>query len=78
MTIGEKIKELRLGQGMTQEKLAAYLKISSQSVSKWENNNAMPDVSLLVPLANFLASRWTSSSTGTPQAKRRRSRAISE
>lgn len=53
MTIGEKIKKLRLGRGMTQEKLAAYLKISSQSVSKWENNNAMPDISLIVPIANF-------------------------
>lgn len=53
MTIGEKIKELRREHGMTQDKLAAYLKISSQSISKWENNNAMPDISLVVPIANF-------------------------
>ncbi len=53
MTIGEKIKKLRCEHGMTQEKLAAYLKISSQSISKWENNNAMPDISLIVPIANF-------------------------
>ena len=53
MTIGEKIKKLRREQDITQEKLAAYLKISSQSVSKWETGNATPDISLLVPLANF-------------------------
>lgn len=53
MTIGETIKRLRRENDVTQEKLAAYLKISSQSISKWENNNAMPDISLLVPLANF-------------------------
>lgn len=53
MTIGEKIKELRREHNMTQDKLAAYLKISPQSISKWENNNAMPDISLVVPIANF-------------------------
>ena len=53
MTIGEKIKALRQKNNVTQEKLAEYLNISYQSVSKWENNNAMPDISLVVPLANF-------------------------
>ncbi len=53
MTIGEKIKHLRLQSGITQEKLAEYLNITYQSVSKWENNNALPDVTLIVPLANF-------------------------
>ena len=53
MTIGEKIKRLRQENGITQEKLAEYLNITYQSVSKWENNNALPDVTLIVPLANF-------------------------
>lgn len=53
MTIGEKIKALRLENNVTQEKLAEYLNITYQSVSKWENNNALPDISLVVPLANF-------------------------
>jgi Predicted transcriptional regulators len=53
MTIGEKIKCLRQKNDITQEKLAEYLNITYQSISKWENNNAMPDVSLIVPLANF-------------------------
>ena len=53
MTIGEKIKYLRQKNDVTQEKLAEYLNITYQSVSKWENNNALPDISLVVPLANF-------------------------
>ena len=53
MTIGEKIKELRQKNDVTQEKLAEYLRISSQSVSKWECGNALPDIGMLIPLANF-------------------------
>ncbi len=53
MTIGEKIRELRQQNGVTQEKLAEYLNISFQSVSKWENNITLPDISFVVPLANF-------------------------
>ncbi len=53
MNIGNKIKELRKQKGITQEKLAAYLNISCQAVSKWENGTATPDISLIVPIANF-------------------------
>ena len=38
MTIGEKIRELRREENITQEQLAEYLNISCQAVSKWENN----------------------------------------
>ena len=41
LKIGEKIKELRQAQGVTQEKLAEYLHISYQSVSKWENGGSL-------------------------------------
>lgn len=51
MQIGMKIKALRLKQGITQEKLAERLNISSQAISKWENNNATPDISLLPELS---------------------------
>ncbi|HBB29363.1 MAG TPA: hypothetical protein DC000_08980 [Clostridiales bacterium] len=51
MQIGLKIKALRLKQGITQEKLAEKLNISSQAISKWENNNATPDISLLPELS---------------------------
>ena len=53
MNIGEKIKKLRKERDVTQEKLADYLGISYQAVSKWENGSALPDITLVVPLANF-------------------------
>ena len=53
MTIGEKIKQFRQKNGITQERLAEYLNITYQSISKWENNNALPDITLVVPIANF-------------------------
>ncbi len=53
MTIGQRIKELRRKNNMTQEALAELLSISSQAVSRWETDAAMPDISFLVPLANL-------------------------
>ena len=53
LKIGDKIKQLRKEQDVTQEKLAAYLNISYQAVSKWENNTALPDITLIPQLANF-------------------------
>ena len=53
LKIGEKIKELRKEQDVTQEKLADYLNISYQAVSKWENGLALPDLSLIPALSNF-------------------------
>lgn len=50
---GTTLKELRKKRGLTQEQLAEYLGISSQAVSKWENNISYPDVSLLPVLANY-------------------------
>ncbi len=53
LKIGEKIKTLRKKQDITQEKLAAYLNISYQAVSKWENGTALPDLTLIPGIANF-------------------------
>ena len=52
--IGIKIKELRKKKDMTQEKLAEYLHVSFQAVSKWETGAASPDLSVIVPLARLL------------------------
>ncbi len=51
MTIGKNIAELRKNSGMTQEQLAETLGVSSQSVSKWENEVTMPDIMLLPVIA---------------------------
>lgn len=53
-TIGEKIREYRQKQGLTQDALAAELHVSSQAVSKWENGLTMPDINLLVPISKLL------------------------
>lgn len=49
--IGKKIKSLRLQKGITQEQLAAKLNMSSQAISKWENNVTLPDIQLLPSLS---------------------------
>lgn len=52
-TIKLLIPELRKAKGVTQSQLAEYLGISFQSVSKWENGNSMPDITLLPRLAEY-------------------------
>ena len=51
--IGEKIKELRTRQKMTQEKLAQYLNVTVSAVSQWESGKTMPDVTMIVPICNL-------------------------
>lgn len=52
--IGKFIKEKRKENGLTQEKLAEKLGVSSRSVSKWENGICMPDMSLYKDICNIL------------------------
>ena len=51
MTIGKNIADLRKNSGMTQEQLAETLGVSSQTISKWENEVTMPDIMLLPVIA---------------------------
>ena len=51
--IGEKIKLLRKQKNISQEVLAQYLGVSFQSVSKWENEATMPDITLVPAIASF-------------------------
>lgn len=51
--LSEKLKSLRKEKDCSQEKLAKYLNVSFQAVSKWENGNACPDISLLPGIARF-------------------------
>lgn len=53
MTIGERIKELRQKNDLTQEKLADYLCVTYQAVSKWECGLTSPDLSLIAPLTKL-------------------------
>ncbi|RKI43968.1 helix-turn-helix domain-containing protein [bacterium D16-51] len=51
--IGTKILTLRKNKNITQAQLAEALAVSAQSVSKWENNLSLPDISLLPMIARF-------------------------
>ena len=53
MELGKKIRQLRFKSGLTQEQLAEKLGIGAQSVSKWENAVAMPDITTLPLLAEI-------------------------
>lgn len=53
MELGNKIKQLRLRKGITQDTLAKALNISYQTISKWENNISMPDIQLLPEIAVY-------------------------
>ncbi|MGI6744116.1 MAG: helix-turn-helix domain-containing protein [Eubacteriales bacterium] len=53
MNLGNKIKSLRKARGITQEQLADCIGISFQAVSKWENNIALPDITLAPALASY-------------------------
>ena len=50
MTIGEKIVHLRLTNNIAQAELAKYLNVSRQSLSKWENNDALPPIEIIKEL----------------------------
>jgi len=50
---GNRFAELRKRKGLTQEAIAEKLGVSSQAVSKWENNISYPDITLLAEIANL-------------------------
>ncbi len=51
--IGMLLKELRKEKQLSQEQLAEQFNVSSRSVSRWENGNTMPDITLIIELADF-------------------------
>ena len=53
-TIGNRIAKFRKAKDLTQEELANMLGVSSQAVSKWENDASCPDISLLPKLCEVL------------------------
>ena len=52
--IGKYIAENRRKKNMTQEQLAEKLGVTSKTISRWENGNYMPDISMLKPLSEEL------------------------
>ena len=51
--IGSFLRELRKEKQLTQEQLAEQFGVTNRSVSRWETGSNMPDLSILVELADF-------------------------
>lgn len=53
MNLGETIYKLRATQNLSQEELAEKLDVSRQSVSKWENNMAVPELDKIIRMSEL-------------------------
>ena len=51
--IGNRLRELRLKNDMSQEYVAKMLGVSVQAVSKWENGKTGPDITNLIPISSL-------------------------
>ncbi len=51
--VGSFLKELRKGKELTQQQLAEKLNVSDRTVSRWETGSNMPDIAMLVEIADF-------------------------
>jgi len=52
--LGLNIKNYRKSKGFTQEELAGMLGVTPQAISRWESEAGLPDVSMIVPIAQAL------------------------
>ena len=52
-TLGKRIAACRKSLGLTQDALAEHLGVTAQAVSKWENDQSCPDISMLPKLAEI-------------------------
>ena len=52
--LGSNIRSFRKNKGFTQEELAGMLGVTPQAVSRWESEAGLPDVSMIVPIAQTL------------------------
>ncbi|MEX1550568.1 DUF3955 domain-containing protein [Enterococcus thailandicus] len=53
MEFGQKIKEIRKQNALTQEQFAQQLNVTRQAVSNWENDRNLPDLELLIMIADL-------------------------
>lgn len=53
VTFGERLGELRKSKNISQEELAELLDVSRQSISKWENDKAYPEMTRLLFMSDY-------------------------
>lgn len=54
MTIGERIKEMRNENGLTQQQLASLIGVAQNTISQYENGTANASIEIIVRLADVL------------------------
>lgn len=54
MTLGERLKEYRQTEGLSQEQLAESLNVSRQAITKWENDKGLPDIDNLIAISKMM------------------------
>lgn len=55
MGIGERLQNLRIQNGLTQEQLAEKLNVSRQSVSKWEMDQSIPETDKIILISRLFS-----------------------
>ena len=70
-TLGKRIAALRREKGMKQDELAEKMQVSPQAVSKWENDQTCPDISVLPTLAKLFGISVDELLTGKKEAETR-------
>ena len=53
MDFGDKLKQYRLKEGLSQEQLAEKIGVSRQAITKWETKRSLPDVENMIILAEL-------------------------
>ncbi len=53
MTLGKRLKKVRIEKGFSQAEVADFLNISRQSISRWETDKSYPDIDNLVELSKY-------------------------
>ena len=58
MKLSENIRKYRKERSLTQEQLAEVLGVTTGAVYKWEAGLSVPELNMIVELADFLIHRW--------------------
>lgn len=53
LTLGEKIKKIRISNNLKQNELAEMLFVSEKTVSSWENNRTTPDLNMIYKISDY-------------------------
>ena len=53
LTLGEKIKKIRITNKLKQSELAEMLFVSEKTISSWENNRTVPDLNMIYKISDY-------------------------